>query len=1075
MKYQIEKPADEDLFSSGGHSHTANAMEQVILNQPDVHAIGLEGELGSGKSTVLRFLEQQLPNDIYKFITFDVEQFHCASTKASFVKHLRDKLVELFGSDGSSKSKRIKRQVIKAADRALGHDLTYTKRVNSNISWYTVAFAISLLLSVRYAKDSLEYIFFTLSIFFTDPSQYSLGLDETITTSLGISPILVILLMLFKRRQEKDKPDNERLVPNIGDIFKRNSVDKITEKFHVTREVGPSELKEAFQTMVSSIPDEQNVVLVIDNLDRVDKEKVREVWSDLEIFTSCENSNLRVIVPFSEKHVATALSDDKNSDGSEFILKRLPVKFRTPPVVSAGWRGPFEHYWNETLQDEAGIELCSELIDIWVSPIKQITPRFLKTHINEIAVALASNPEKISAVACSAYLLVQKSETVSFIDLIATNADIGDQNEEQSIVLTRKVLRKIFTDQKWSEQIMSIHFQTSTDIARSELLEDPLRRAVATYDAHEVVELSEIYGFDVAFQRLISISDPYELVKLASESDENEPKHEGWLSKWLPSINSYLEQYKDVTSTYDPQLIEAYSHLISRGIKLSTARLATEHTALSKELYKDGSKKSEKEDILSKLHSIETVSDKKLTLRKVSNPSIAFFLEYLWPKKDNFPHWDISGSILGSLSLKSLFKSISELEFSESNDLIMHAAKHFSVGLVKFSSRPFSDYSYSDADYPQVLHTSDFANTNTTIELFEMIPERKESEFFNYWSAITLVSAIASDSLERQYGNSTIIESLLDDYYDEEEQGDLFLDDILVFVPRYQQLITALQNDKLPEKVKQRIALLIANGRVNALKISDMFEKYYPILRAYFNESDIEQTLDKLLGWKKYHSDSDISTWAHESILDCLTYNETWNDIVISWFDSEENDIKFWKNQFLSCPAALKAISDWYRLNNKTIKYSSSLTSALIEEYRSFDANSSSSEMFDALLPLLPTSSLGRLKRALSSLIKEEQVDASEKYYIIEQLGKHICLPDFESEASMSTIISLIENTTSQSTVNWFSEQIDELNQISWSEAKRINLSQAVKNLTEQFEVGSLTQLIIEEEDDISLPNEETT
>ncbi len=74
-----------------------------------------------------------------------------------------------------------------------------------------------------------------------------------------------------------------------------------------------------------------------------------------------------------------------------------------------------------------------------------------------------------------------------------------------------------------------------------------------------------------------------------------------------------------------------------------------------------------------------------------------------------------------------------------------------------------------------------------------------------------------------------------------------------------------------------------------------MFEKHYPILRAYFNESDIEQTLDKLLGWKKYHSDSDISTWAYESILDCLTYNETWNDIVISWFDSEENDIKFWK------------------------------------------------------------------------------------------------------------------------------------------------------------------------------------
>lgn len=295
---------------------------------------------------------------------------------------------------------------------------------------------------------------------------------------------------------------------------------------------------------------------------------------------------MRVIVPFSEKHVATALSDDRNSDGSEFILKRLPVKFRTPPVVSAGWRGPFEHYWNETLQDKAGIELCSELIDIWISPIKQITPRFLKTHINEIAVALASNPENISAVTCSAYLLVQKSLNFSFIDLITMNTEFRDQEEEQSIVLTRKVLRKILTDQCWSEQIMSLHYQTRVDIARSELLEDPLRRAVANYDAHEVVELSEIFGFDVAFQRLISMYDPYDLVKLASETHENDPKHEAWLSKWIPNINSYLEQYKDAISAYDSQLIEAYSNLTSREVKLSTARLKTEHAALSQHLSK---------------------------------------------------------------------------------------------------------------------------------------------------------------------------------------------------------------------------------------------------------------------------------------------------------------------------------------------------------------------------------------------------------------------------------------------------------------------------------------------------------
>jgi ABC-type polysaccharide/polyol phosphate transport system ATPase subunit len=109
MKYQIEEPSDQDLFESSGHSHAAKAIEDVILNQENIHAIGLEGELGSGKSTILRLLEQKLPNDKFNFITFDVEQFHHSSTKASFIKHLSENFIQLFGSGNSKDDKKIKR------------------------------------------------------------------------------------------------------------------------------------------------------------------------------------------------------------------------------------------------------------------------------------------------------------------------------------------------------------------------------------------------------------------------------------------------------------------------------------------------------------------------------------------------------------------------------------------------------------------------------------------------------------------------------------------------------------------------------------------------------------------------------------------------------------------------------------------------------------------------------------------------------------------------------------------------------------------------------------------------------
>ncbi|MBK4340619.1 hypothetical protein JJQ37_27200, partial [Enterobacter hormaechei] len=40
-----------------------------IIRTPDVNIIGLEGELGSGKSTILKFLQKKLKDD-FTFINF---------------------------------------------------------------------------------------------------------------------------------------------------------------------------------------------------------------------------------------------------------------------------------------------------------------------------------------------------------------------------------------------------------------------------------------------------------------------------------------------------------------------------------------------------------------------------------------------------------------------------------------------------------------------------------------------------------------------------------------------------------------------------------------------------------------------------------------------------------------------------------------------------------------------------------------------------------------------------------------------------------------------------------------------
>lgn len=1081
MNYQQECPSEEDLFESSGHSNTAKAIENVILDQSNIHTIGLEGELGSGKSTILKLLERRLPSEKYKFITFDVEQFHYSSTKASFIKHLSENFIELFGTNGSlTDSKRRKRKIIKATDKALGNDLTYTKNIKSNLSWYTVFFAISLMFSIRYVKESISYVISTATTLVSNHELYTFGLNETITSILGFSPLILIGLMSQQKKREKNKPKEEQKVPDIGDIFKRNSRDTITEKLKVTREVGTSELKYAFQSIVSVIPENQCVILVIDNLDRVDKDKVREIWSDLEIFTSFGGENLRIIVPFSEKHVAKALSNDKadDNDGSEFILKRIPVKFRTPPVVSAGWRSPFEFYWNETLPNFEGIELCAELIDIWIAPYKQITPRFLKSHINELAAVLSSNPEAVSPVSCSAYLLSQLSDTLSFTDIISSISNIEKnedqeikQQEQQLILLTQKVLRKTLEDEEWSSQIMSIHYQTSIDIAQSELLDAPLKRAISQHDLEEVVRLSAIFGFDVAFKRLMGVYDPNEFVMLASEADFKLDVHRSLLGKWIPQINLYLEQYKNNCLGYDSSVTESCKTLITEGFNISTKRLVAEHDVIKNNASSNKDDSTLLKDQLFQLYEIEEVIGYENIPRFINKPKVKYYMDVLWPMRSDFPLWEIPAKV-GSFDLQILLSNvIIEDDFNVTNDLIIQISHSMKIGLVSFHDnenkkiskiRSYNDFEYDESDFPQVLLCSDFCSVSTSLLLCGKLEEYSDSDYINGWVALSIVSVISSDALERSYKNTTMIDYVLDNYGTNDKVLE-YIELFMSFTRSYKKLLLSASSDKLPREIKELIYSYLSKDRVNSLTINDITNKFYPLMKEFLSDDVQVKTLSSLRGWKRFVDDGDFLNWNIDFISDCLSIDEEWRDFIIEQFDSNNNSQEFWVSCISKSTSQIQTVVNWYVQQGKKIKNSSDLSSCLIENYGSITTTSEQIHLVNSIMNILPSNSYGRVKRGIASNFLDEQLPDSEKYLLIEKFKKHLDIPKFESGASKSTVVRLIENASSQNVADWLDLQYENINAVEWGEHSQ-ELSQAVKNLSEQYEVDSLSSFIVDEE-----------
>ena len=93
-----------DRFDGKGHAATANAIAHLVLNEDGGRVIGLEGEWGSGKSTVVRILADSVrsvatakpskdANDTRVFL-FDAWAHQSDPLRRTFLETLLKKLVE---------------------------------------------------------------------------------------------------------------------------------------------------------------------------------------------------------------------------------------------------------------------------------------------------------------------------------------------------------------------------------------------------------------------------------------------------------------------------------------------------------------------------------------------------------------------------------------------------------------------------------------------------------------------------------------------------------------------------------------------------------------------------------------------------------------------------------------------------------------------------------------------------------------------------------------------------------------------------------------------------------------------
>ncbi len=1075
MKYQIEKPSTQDLFGSKGHENTAFAIKDTIENHSNIHLIGLEGELGAGKSTVLNLLKSQLDTNKYKFIEFDVEKYHHSSTKSSLIKVVSTELNKLYGHDNE-----ISKKINDAKNLALGNTFSYEKNVNSKIHWITLLFVISLLMMVRTLQPALNY-------FFEKESTQWFNLEHLLSLSLGFSPLIIAAFLILVPKISKFTWTPKFLIkfiknlPPVGNALKRNSTDTISETLLVNKEVSSIELENAFTQFIQTIPPDNVIILVVDNLDRVDSKKVKEIWSDLEVFTSLSTENsFTIIVPYSGSHISMALSSDKDKSedstksGQEFISKRMPVIFRAPPIVSAGWREPFSTFWLETLIKNEGKDATSDLIDLWSSTLEsgQVTPRFLKKHINDIATTLLSNTiSSPTPESCSAYILVCRINNIPVTTFLSSVID-DNHKLKNKLEATKRILRRYVGNDNWITEIMSIHYQTDKDIAKAELLIEPIKSAIIQYDDYEILNLSKIYGFDIEFRKYIRTVEPYDLVRLLDliiYHRDNENKDEddkisrtAWAESWLEDINFSLLESKNDThiDNYDEDLVSSFNDLIASDIKINTIRIENEMDHISNKLPNYFEQKNKEQlTLVNMIYDYSTIINK--TPSFVSNYNSDFFTYILWPNKDKYSKWNIEK--IAKNKTNDIVKFIDENELHiDYFDYFKEISKSIRISNNKTQRmvKTMLDILEFDGNLAFMLpYTADWYNKDSTQEIIYNLVEKIDlNDDVNYWLSILLAYTIENGIYSNQYSlnrnrhSQTVLSEYIKGNFDITNNDNELLFTLFSYSTDFKKIIHAYDDENIKVLIKDVIFELIEKSKVGALNIESAFITDYQLYKEIINNPS--KHLEWLSGWLT-HGLKEFHRWHADLITDILDSDDS-NYIEDIWqLLNDSYDKEYWSNIIIDESNEHKFIY-YFHKQNKTFRKPGVIADAIINYIEKFEGAVEINNIVMPLISMLPKPSKNRVIKYINNLILDSTFPIDNKILLINTFHTEIILVNQSDEKVQNQILLIAEKINSSLVSDWLSEQISDLSL--WDEDKLFELYEIIQKHPDEYQLSLLKQ-----------------
>lgn len=413
-------PEGIDLFKAESHKKISNSIINIIENQSnliDKQIIGLEGDWGTGKSNIIKIIEQEISKrdelkDKYLHFTFDVwthqEDLTRKSIIIELINSLRDKI-------NSFKSDEWVDREAQLSQKRISKNTKHFPQIKLYYVFLVIGFVIIKFINeikkqiingklYGYYDNSLSYLKNEFYISFSKAINY--------TYFYKIVPYLffIISFILFfksffkdlKTNKRKDKSDKSKLTfwELVGKSFYWISGEKLeTNSDETITETEPSNLR--FKKFLNDIDSEltaksKTLILTIDNTDRLTGEKLKSIWSIINVFFAENNNagflkNIWLIIPFDSQKVIDSF---ENTAGIGLLEKTFTITFKVPPPLISNWelffRSCFDKSFDKIELNEKQFEI-EFLLRIYENYENEITPRRIINFINQLATYYIQN------------------------------------------------------------------------------------------------------------------------------------------------------------------------------------------------------------------------------------------------------------------------------------------------------------------------------------------------------------------------------------------------------------------------------------------------------------------------------------------------------------------------------------------------------------------------------------------------------------------------------------------------------------------------------------------------------------